>query len=78
LQLLPGSLRRLLRYVDPLSVAPEALEAVELPRRGCEDVEDEIEVVDEHPLAPWVPFDECRLGPTLAERFLHAVGDSLR
>jgi hypothetical protein len=40
--------------LDPLGVAPQALEAIELPRLGREDVNDEVEVVEEDPFRLFV------------------------
>ena len=49
--------RRLVGDLDPLGVAPEPLERVELARLRREDVDDEREVVHQHPLGAVVAFD---------------------
>ena len=39
------------RNLDPRHIAPKRLEPVEIARRGCEDVDDNVEVVQKDPLA---------------------------
>src|ERR671923_546270 len=60
---------------DARRVAPETFETVELPGRRREDVDDEIEVIDEHPLGALIPF-EVRGSYVLGfECLLHRIGN---
>ena len=60
-----------------VGAAPQALEAVEHPRVGGEDVDDEVEVVEQHPFAALVAFDVAGAELAGLERGFHAVGDGL-
>src|SRR5438552_19077433 len=54
--------------VDTVRVAPEALQLVVLPLLGVEDMDDEVQVIEEHP--PGLPV-------ALAAVRLHALGTKL-
>ena len=60
------------------SVSPELLERIEGAGLTGEDVNDEIGVIDEDPLAEFVPLDVARPHILLLERLHHGVADRLR
>src|SRR6185369_8759370 len=62
---------------DAFRIAPQAFEAVELAGGGCEDVHDEIEVVDEHPVAAVLAFHDRRLGALPAQGVLDGLRNGL-
>src|SRR5216684_42849 len=63
---------------DVRRVAPQTFQAVEAAAVLCEDVEDEIAVVEQYPAAGRGPFDEPGLDAVvLAELVDDAVGDGL-
>src|SRR5437899_2686429 len=78
---LRGSQARLLAslrrrgHLDALGIAPEALEAVEQARLRREDVHDEVEVIEKHPLRSLVALDVRGLRAVRPERVHHAIGD---
>src|SRR5690606_32732394 len=55
-------------------IAPKPLELVELARRRMEDVDDEIDVVDEHPSASAHPLHAERPIPLFSKLFDEVVG----
>jgi hypothetical protein len=68
---------RLGRNFNLLGVAPQAFEVVELARRGHEHVNDEVEIVEQHPIAALVAFDQGRFCASFCDSFLNGVGDRL-
>ena len=63
--------------LDPLGIAPQPLERVELARLRREDVDDEVEVVHQDPLGAVVALDVRRPHLRGAQRLLDGVGDRL-
>ena len=68
---------RLIVDLDALRVAPQPFERVELARLGREDVNDEVEIVEQHPIRRRIAFHVRRLalGLARAQRFLDRVDD---
>src|SRR5258706_8395352 len=64
---------------DVRRIAPQSLQPVKPPRLLGEDMEDEVAIVEEHPMAGRGPLDEQRLRAVLqTQPLLHVAGDRRR
>src|SRR5262245_60775005 len=61
----------------PCGVAPESIEPVKVASVLRKDVDDEVEIIDEDPLGPRVPFDVRRSLLLSFECLFHRIGNGL-